>query len=506
VKALRQWFSDDDKYDAVIAKIEEGKKQRANFGGVTEYMRAYCKLECEMLVRLMDKIRDMSYSLDIKPRAWQGPGNMCSAIMKREGFPKNKDIAMWDTFTGKNVLELGNAAYYGGRFEASIIGDIPGPVYQYDINSAYASIYKHLPCIVHGKWVPIRGGIPDAGSLWVGRISYTHKPNVFACGLPVRLANGTISFPRIGQGVYWSHEVEAAADVLESFTVHNGFTYVRRCACDTFRWVYDLYEERQRIGKDGKGMILKIPLAATYGKLCQSVGSAPYANPIWASSITSMIRAKLYKAMLMGSEEFPAHDVIMSATDGIFTLNPRRGLPLGKSLGEWTETIHDGMFVVQSGVYFLPGKTPKTRGTPSIKVQQAETRFRDAWANYLPYLKTGWPSTDETKPCFVEIAVHNFISAALALARGKPGTAGEWVDDTRRIAFDWTQKRRIYGGGSWVQPVVNESYLVTLPPEGNTEQVNNAYSKPIGGTIQRARLDKAVEDRLESDTQPDWNF
>jgi hypothetical protein len=509
VAALKRWFGPDTEYGPVIEKIAEGKAERANFGGVTSYMRAYCKLECEMLVRLMDKIRELSYSLNIRPRAWQGPGNMVSAIMEREGFAKNRDIELWDTFVGKQVLELGNAAYYGGRFEANIIGDIAGPIYQYDINSAYASVYKHLPCLVHGKWRPIRNGIPSSDGLWVGRVSFTHRPNVFSCGLPVRLPSGTISFPRNGQGVYWSHEIRATEPHLDGWILHSGFEYVSRCACNTFDWVYNLYEERQKLGKDGKGMILKIPLAATYGKLCQSVGSAPYANPIWASGITSMIRAQLYSAMAMGDGEYPCYDVIMAATDGIFTVNRRCGLDLGSELGQWTETVHDSMFVVQSGVYFLPGKTPKTRGTPSVKIQEAEATFRERWRNYLPYLEKGWPGDESLNPCTVDIRVNNFISASLALARNRSETAGTWVTNTRTIAFDWTQKRRISyldDADVFVKPSVNASHLLTFPPMGHMDYPNAQYKRPIGGVIQRARLDRVEEERLESDTQPDWNF
>lgn len=63
VKALKAWFGtfDEDKnwhgespeLETVINKISEGKDQRSDFGGLSEYMREYCELECIMLKGLM---------------------------------------------------------------------------------------------------------------------------------------------------------------------------------------------------------------------------------------------------------------------------------------------------------------------------------------------------------------------------------------------------------------------------------------------------------------------
>lgn len=500
VEALTRWFP--ERAD-VIDKIREGKEQRADFGAVDRtYVRKYCELECAWLVALMDKVRDVCYSLGIFPRRWEGPGMLVQALLSAKGVPRNTEATLSPIpFVYDDIMHYANSAYYGGRFEPFKIGLIKGPIWGYDIRSAYAGVYRDLPCLRHGRWEPIREGVPITG-LWVGFVEYRHHPHVFTCGLPIRLKNGTIVFPRAGSGFYWSVEVEAAEPLLESWVVRSGYRYIPNCDCRPFDWVEAIYEERKRIGSTSKGMILKLVLASIYGKLCQSVGDPTFSHPVWASLITAFVRAQLLKAMCDGVERAPGSDVIMAATDGFYTTR-KRGFPLGERLGEWEEKEHSEMLVVQSGVYFIPGEKTKTRGAPRAKVDKSRQAFYTAWEEYIEGLD--W-SKDDIPICVVGVPVTNFVGLALALARGKPETAGQWVDDDRQMAFDWRSKRELPSrDGKLVPSLIDGTYLQTVPQEWDEKVITTPYAKKIGGAIAKARDSKSEEYKLEAEWQPDWN-
>lgn len=511
VKALKAWFGwtegkppneiwhgETPEFEKIVNLIAEGKDQRANFGGLDQYMHDYCKLECDMLVLLMNKFRDVCYELKLYPQEWQGPGRLVSAVLAREKYPRSKDVPLWNGPRGADIAELANGAYYGGRFEAGIIGDVPGPIYQYDINSAYPAVYRTLPCLLHGVWEQFTDTLPADG-LYIADIQFGHDYANQYCGLPVRTKTGTLLFPMAGRGVYWSHEINTALPYLNRCNTFRGYRYIRTCECDPFSWVEPMYHERKKLGKSGKGIVLKLALNSTYGKLCQSVGMPTFANPIHASLITSHTRSQLYSAMMQKER---GHDVIMAATDGIFTLSPR-DLPCSETLGEWEKTVHPKIFVVQSGVYYVDGQIPKTRGTAVSRLIKHEQQFRDAWTEYLPQVRR-WKTPKDQQICSVTVPVSNFISLSLALAWRKPELAGEWLNEPRHIAFEWFSKRTVFVGG---KPVMGggDTWLVTRPQESSAYGQSIPYAKAIGGVLDRIRNDPIEEERVMQDTQPDWS-
>lgn len=473
VRALQKWFGDDDRYSPIIERIAIGKEQRASFGAVTQDEREYNLLEIRMLERLMEKFRGMCTELNIHPTKWQGPGNLVSAVFKREGLPSKKDNNI-----PVNVWLFAVTGYYGGRFECATYGHIDGPVYQYDINSAYASHYKHLPCLVHGGWKRLRRLPPgDSDVLFVADVSFRHNSEMSWYTLPVRTVKGTLAFPREGRGVYWMHEIRVAQQHAE-LTLNEGWQYVRNCECRWFDWVYALYDERDRVGKDsGKGKVLKIVLATIYGKLAQSKGQPLWANPIWSGLVVSYCRATLASAALQVDG---GDDVYMLATDGMFCGTPR-SLTVGKALGEWTRTDHSEMFCVQSGVYFTPGEKPKTRGVPQSKVIEYEQVFRDTWREWLEKADFGFAPE-------VQIPLRVFVAARLAHARGKPWQAGRWTQAVKRVRFDWSTKRSL--------PVRVRNHVRTRPVEGGPWLVSLPPKYAVGGEVDPDSL-------LDAD-QPDW--
>lgn len=478
VSALRKWFVDEPELEAVIDKIAEGKEQRNAFGAVTEYEREYNKLEIVMLERLMEKFRRLCDSLDLRPGKWQGPGNLVSAVFKREKLPANKDIELFDT--NPELINMANSAYYGGRFEVSTFGDIPGPIYQYDINSAYAYTYRDLPCLIHGRWKRVRkGSLGTPGAIRVIDVGFEHDVSFSWGTLPIRTKKGTLIFPRIGRGRYWSKEIDVAIRYGAKLRSFGGWEYTPTCECTMFDFVYDMYNMRRTLGKDVQGYPLKIVLASTYGKLAQSVGCAPYSNPIWAGLIVSTVRSQLIDAAL--SRGNGGSDVLMLATDGLFCTQTRE-LTVGEELGQWDLKEHTDIFIVQSGVYFLPGddkmKATKTRGIPQSRVIAHEQDFRRVWNEYL----TGGALSPIT------ISLRNFIGLRLSVARNRYDTAGQWVDTTKGVSFDWTSKRS--------NARLNGTTVTTDMILGSPQLESEPYNRIIGGI-------RAAERLMYAD-QPDW--
>lgn len=459
VKTLEDWQIGTPAQRTAIA---EGKEQRADFGRVTQEERDYNKLEIELLVKLMEQFRGVCVNVGYIPRKWQGPGQMAATMFSRHGVPPRKRLTVCETIP---LMEAANAAYYGGRFETTTIGPVNGPIYQYDINSAYPHAIRNLPCLQHGEWQRVkRPAKVDPFSLSYGHFAATGPHWLY--GFPVRREDGSIYFPAEGNGWYWGVEIQAARH--QTFDAREQWRYVTRCDCRPFDWVPGLYAERLRLGKTVKGKVLKLGLNSLYGKMAQSIGAASYANPIWAGLITAMTRAALLNAVcgsLTCELGFCGTDVLMLATDGIFTMTPRR-LPLGTELGEWEAAEHDGIFLIQPGLYLTAGNTePKTRGLPRRIVVEKAAEFRRAFDE-----GTGGLS----------VPVRNFIGLRQALHRNRPDMAGTWQELEKQVTFDISSKR---------------DPETLAPYAGGPEVVSVPYDKAIGAW-REARLDMA--------DQPDW--
>lgn len=489
VTALTKWFGGRDEWIPIIDRIAEGKEQRNSFGKVTQDEREYNILEIKALELLMEAFRDVCDALDLHPAKWQGPGNLVAAQFKKVGMPRNRDTELFQI--QQELVQFANNAYYGGRFEARSFGLIDVPIYQYDINSAYAYTYQFLPCLQHGKWEYCHER-PTDGSLYVADVSFDHRTKLEWYTLPFRTRVGSILFPRRGRGTYWSTELSVSLKYGCRLRWHGGYRYLPQCKCNHFEWVYDIYAERQRIGKDARGRILKLILASIYGKLAQSVGSAPYANPIWAGLITSTVRAQLISATLSMSDG--GESVTMLATDGLFATRAM-DLRTGPELGEWDLKIHTSMFIVQSGVYYLGdtiqgGKADdadvKTRGVPQRKVVQHTWNFVHVWDLFQKNYSRGIVATPGT----VRILLRNFMGLRLALARNRKDLAGQWLMTERTISFDWSTKRS--------SPVMRGHHVCTSPPDGNLLSQSLPYKRSIGALM------KSEISRVGTNDQPDW--
>lgn len=191
VKAIDDWKIGSERERAVIA---ENKAHRNAFSQLTEEMIYYCKLECRYLATLMTEFREVCSTAGILPKQWSGAGWLAAALMDNHGVPKRpltgrEMAAQADKKPSKNSKAMvqrrperdrqfelsANHAYYGGRFEVSRIGSIPGPVYQYDRRSAYPAAMLQLPCPQHTRWEhkPHATRLPEGG-LYLAKVSFSH--------------------------------------------------------------------------------------------------------------------------------------------------------------------------------------------------------------------------------------------------------------------------------------------------------------------------------------------
>lgn len=500
LSALTSWGVGNEEQ---LASIAASKADRGNFGELTEETIAYNELECDLLVQLMSKFRAVCQGAGYIPVKWQGPGNLAAAMFQKHGIPKKSEIIKtqpWD------LWEAANNSYYGGRFETGYVGPVERPIHQWDINSAYPYSMTKLPCLRHGGW-EFQYELPTDDSLFLaeGEFSPVEGPRVSFYGFPVRRKNGSIHFPGSGNGYYWSPEIRAS--IHQRFRPRRVWRYRKNCECVPFSFIPEVYELRRRIGKTSKGMVLKLALNSLYGKLAQSIGGAPYANPIWASLITAYTRAHLQEVIhdprTCGAGGPCGKDVVMLATDGVFTIDDRPNIQYdpAKPLGGWDHELHEeGMVVIQPGLYFYGDKSvkPKTRGLPMVKVVEYRREFYETWEAVHETGNLGLT---------VSVPIRSFIGVKLGTFRRKWDGIGQWQHDCpipktcpeqgnhihKSVSFDWSTKR------DPAATMDSFNAVRTYPYRGRVDEPNFPYSKEIGAWRDELRIDLV-------DTSPDDNI
>jgi len=419
-KALQQWNVGDP---AVVERIQQGKDRRGTETAIDDDTITYNALECDYLELLMTEFAKVVIDVDLRPAQWRGPGWIAAKALRNNNVMKRKTA---EPMLPDELRMTAPMAYYGGRFEVTKIGDV-GKAYAHDLNSAYPAAMQYLPCLEHCRITPWRKGDPITSHALLN-ISFDHPTTNALCGIPIRGMDGVLTFPRMGKGWYWGVEILAAIAAGMKATVYSGWHIHTRCDCAPFAFVRDLYEERKRVGKENKGIALKLAYNSIYGKLVQHVGERPYYNPVWAGLITAYVRSWIIDAY----RDYMPH-ICMIATDAVYTDCPLDHLPFSKELGQWSAEETDNIFIVQPGIYEAVGRSFKTRGINSTILREAMPEFRRVWAEFS--------KSRGSIPPAPEVKVHAFIGLKLAAARNNFASAGTWEDAPRRINFDWSGKR-----------------------------------------------------------------
>ena len=469
--------------------IATNKDARADFSEMTPEVRGYCALECEYLARLMETLRGYCDDADIHPRTWSGAGKLAAALHAKHGTPKSKEAL---ANVPIEVEAMANMAYYGGRFEITRVGKIKGPIYEYDIKSAYPAAMPRLPCLIHGEWQSFeRDQLPKPGSVYVANVSFRQsvapdEETGALGGLPIRSKEGHLYWPLQGSGTYWNCEIDSARRLGAKITVHNGWSFSTSCHCTPFDWVEELFDYRMAIGGSGPGYPIKLGLNSLYGKLAQRKGNGQFANMIWAGLITAMTRAKLNDAIATNPRR-----IVMVAADAVYSLDPLPDLELGNWLGAWEREELAELFIVQPGLYWDPTKRKRKSRGLSGRFFEEDGRteaFESAWETFRQSENS---ALDTIFPA-VTVPVPGFIGLKLAVSRGKPETAGRWISDTRSISFDYRNKR--------VSHIWDDGAIITKPKAGG----RTVLSIPHRDFLAAGGNEFWEASRLVMDEQPDY--
>jgi hypothetical protein len=341
VKACREYLTPEECQELGLDRIQEMKEQRASFTKITPETVAYMELELRALVRLATVLRERLAQVGIYPSRWHGPGAIASTVLRDQRI--REKMAPYDD----DLREAAEAAYYGGRFEQFKRGTYIGPVYQYDIRSAYPYAMSLLPDLSNLRWQRERksGGIVDRPyALYLVRTR--HLPDGWT--VPHRAKWGTIYFPEFAYGWYWGIELPPGIKYVEAW-IPLGLDV------EAFSFVEEMYNRRARLKSEGKPeqLALKLALNSLYGKLAQSKGAnwngkqwqkPTYHELLWAGYITAYTRSMLLQALRLAGDS-----AIAVETDAIFTTKPL-DLELGTGLGKWDCTVYEGIKYIQSGV------------------------------------------------------------------------------------------------------------------------------------------------------------
>lgn len=398
-KKWREPIVTQAEYDLIMA----GKMSRGS-ALLDDDMRMYNRLENEIGTRLLEQLNIGFTAADIRlnKKQWFGPGQAAQAWMRLDH--KLEDTTDAVRRLSRQLKDAIIATYYGGWFEIPCHGVIPGITWEYDINSAYPSIASRMPCMC-GTWTRGKGSpIGNLSHKWLfdGTRSKLRLCNVAVSGrssylgpLPYRDSNGGVYRPRHTKGWYWQHEIDAAkrAGLISDVTYYEWYEYMPCKHRPPLRALSGLYEGRQRVGKDtAQGKAYKLVYNSCYGKLAQSLGDPVYANPVYASLITSGCRTMILDAIATHPQK--AASVVMVATDGVYFLDqhPLLDERLSDRMGDWSREGKHDLTLFKPGVYWddhsreliNAGKAPrfKARGINAVdfakSIADVDAMF-DSW-------------------------------------------------------------------------------------------------------------------------------
>lgn len=358
-----------------IARIDAMKAKRGAFDVEDpEKVKAYCREECYLLARLMRRLIDAHNRAGIPLQSYHGAGSTATALLKEYEVgqyrgDKHRDLE-------PELRYAVESAFFGGRFENSAIGVVRKPVHGYDISSAYPFALTTLPCLGCGFWRKTsrlkRSDILSAqkkGGLVLARfrvrpVSDKKREELAWAPLPYRSPEGSITYGTNFSGWAWGPEIAAALEGWPDLVELDGEGWIyekgKRCKHAPFAFLPAVYRQRNAWGKEGAGIVLKLGMNASYGKLAQSIGEdPPFQSWIWAGMVTATTRGQLLQAIASAKDR---RNVLAVATDGIFGLEelPLKKPPydvgtgdMKKPLGGWEyKGTPEGVFFAKPGLYF----------------------------------------------------------------------------------------------------------------------------------------------------------
>lgn len=319
-------------------------------------MRDYCLEECQALAGLCELLETQHERIGLSLKSWHGPGSTASALLAKHKVEK------CHAKTPPHLETLVSRAFFGGRFEQSFIGS-RSYVQSYDVRSAYPHAATTLPCLAHGKWVHRRRSPSDSAVALV-RYRVTGIGDRVWGPLPCRLADDSIVWPRKGSaGWVWNVEFQAARAWSGVHYAGEHWELVRRCDCQPFHFVPELYAER--MARPENKQVLKLALNSLYGKLAQSIGGGSrWSSRVWAGIITATTRARMLELICTHSDE---SKLCAIATDGAYSTE---SLAIaGAALGQWEVKPKGFMTFVRPGIYWSHADVLAWYGAPTLETR-----------------------------------------------------------------------------------------------------------------------------------------
>lgn len=463
--------------DLEFSTIKEGKESRST-AGFDPAMIKYNTLENDVLARMIKVLATGFDKMGVKLNSsqWYGPGQAAGKWLSIIKAPDKNSV---EYNVPIQIQEAARASYTAGWFEIFAHGHIPGIVYEYDINSAYPYAIARLPCLEHGKW---SRNVEETG--WT-LVDATVRGSHRRIGtMPHRTADGAICRPHSTRGWYWFNELLASINAggTDSYIIHDAWNFDRFCHHEPFSDIASLYINRLNIGKNTPlGMAYKLVYNSAYGKLAQSVGSPRYANPIYASLITSSCRTMVWNAI--ASHPVGADAVTMVATDAVYFREPHPYLPISQELGEWDRVERMNMCQFMPGLYWddaaRAGGKVKSRGVAagdlSSVIDQGDALWKE-FPNKLPISMKDWKETSRsfnTCLAYPRLGVpikFGLISARLAIHRNSWQECGAVVNGPKYLSGSPHDKRDPYSayvedGVTWTRPYDISDRLESTPYE-----------------------------------------
>lgn len=546
VEALKLWKVGDK---AVLDNMKMMKDLRNEFDKLNlQQVKDYCFDECSYMATLARRLYEAHITAGIKLKSYYGAGSSASGMLgKMEILKKIRP-------TPEPMRIPVAQAFFGGRFENSVIGKIAKPVMNWDISSAYPYQLCFLPCLEHAQW-ELTSSYEKMLKAPNALIHYTLPPGrgkTHSWGpYPYRESDGSICFPRVsGGGWIWKEEFLQGQKLFDGVVFKEAWIYHQECSCKPFADIPHYYLERLKIGKEGAGIVLKLACNSCYGKLAQSVGQARFNSWIWAGLITSGCRAQCLEMLNLHRKR---ENMLMMATDGIFTLEdisppaPKNtgtdievldqstGKLVRKPLGAWEPTaLKKGLFIARPGVYFPLDPTEEEIKTVRGRGVGKGVVLENWKAILETYEKNGWhPYAGEGKVCAqcgvrkhidgkpvhgtVDVAnVSRFCGAKSSISRsGKPG-AYVYTRATRaplqaalpgmEISAKEKRRRNAPAYGQWITRSVSMSFDPMPKRAGVGPDGVKLILREVDQTVESTPYKKALKHylRTELKRERDW--
>lgn len=410
---------DTEEFRRVIA----GKNDRAEmlYQDMPKVL-SYWQDEIVALEELAERFREIMYDAGFILREWYGPGALANYIRKTRGLSVHEWGGKEENLP-KAVHDASKRAYFGGHVEQYKAGRIRGPVYVYDINSAYPAGFVQAPSLAEGGiWRQVSKPTPGV-RMGVYRVRYVDKWSDTPLAwrpqpLPHRDARANTSYPTIVDGWYWTPEAATACRYFGAEIVDGWEWWPDDKELLPWAFFQDMYDTRLRLkrAKNPMERAFKLGLNSMYGKMAQRAGwdqdnnKPPRAHTLpLAGFITSYCRAEI---LLMYTKMDPTQ-IIAVETDGIFsTQSPEElGVTLDDKLGGWGVKQYEEMIYVQNGLYLYKDNGEwfnKTRGMDASSITYTFV------INYLKTLK----ANESWEPAEVPQG-ERFIGLGAALSRSR---------------------------------------------------------------------------------------